>query len=39
MTTIKLHTAVVGTVRSPLGSGRHGQAVLYLFQKYHLLGG
>ena len=29
-----LHTAMVSTVRSPLGSGRHGQAKLYLFQKH-----
>jgi hypothetical protein len=27
-------TAVVSTVRSLLGSGRHGQATLYLFQKH-----
>ena len=26
-------TAVVGMVRSLLGSGRHGQVTLYLFQK------
>jgi len=32
----KLHTAVFSTVRSQLGSGRHGKATLHLFQK-HLL--
>ena len=36
LSSLKLHTAVVGTVRSPLGSGRHGQATLYLFQKRQL---
>jgi len=34
--TLTLHTAVVGTDRSLLGSGRHGQATLYLFQKHIL---
>jgi len=29
-----LHTVAVGTVRSLLGSGRHGQETLYLFQKH-----
>jgi hypothetical protein len=36
LNSLTLHTAVVSTVRSLLGSGRHGKAVLYLFQK-HLL--
>jgi len=31
------HTAVVATVRSLGGSGRHGRATLHLFQKKHLL--
>jgi hypothetical protein len=36
LSSLTLHTAVVGTVRPLLGSRRHGQAMLYLFQK-HLL--
>ena len=31
---LTLHTAVGGTVRPLLGSNRHGQAMLYLFQKH-----
>ena len=33
---LELHTAVFSTVRSLLGSGRHGQAKLYPFQKHTL---
>jgi hypothetical protein len=33
---LSLRTALVGMVRPLLGSGRHGQATLYLFQKYLL---
>jgi len=29
-----LHTAVIGTAQSPVGSGRHDQAMLHLFQKH-----
>jgi len=36
LSSLPLHTAVIGTVRTLRGPGRHGQAMLYLFQK-HLL--
>jgi hypothetical protein len=36
LSSLTLHTAVVGTVRSLRGSRQHSKAILYLFQK-HLL--
>jgi hypothetical protein len=36
LSSLTLLTAVAGTVRPLLGSRRHGQAMLYLFQKYLL---
>jgi hypothetical protein len=37
LSALTLHTAVVSTIQSVLGSGRHGQAMLPLFQISTLL--
>jgi len=36
LSSLKLRTAVVSTIRSMFCSSRHGPATLYLFQKYLL---